>query len=254
MSDPTVFEHINVAVCIPSQGVWTSSLGSSLAIMAAEFMTWRPEGCKTKLLQVLTREGSMLVQQRHDLVLDALRSGATHLLFLDADMVFPKHLLQRFISHDKDIVGANCTTRRWPIEPIAADMGGVKLDSRGRRGIEQVQQVGLAVVLIKRKVLEALRPPMFMMDWIPTTQSYCGEDIYFTQLAQDAGFEVWVDHDISKQVYHTGPMSFGHDLMALGPQVAAVIDRRQAMKDEHHLATLKQLGAKLRGLSAVGKS
>jgi len=241
MSENTGFEHLNVVVCVPSTGVWASSFGHALTIMAADFMTWRPPGCKSKFIQVFTQDSSMLVQSRHDLVKNALAAGATHVLFMDSDMVFPKETLQRLLEADKDIIGVNCTTRGWPVTHIAHDHQQEIVDSRGKTGLEKVQQVGLAVMLIKAGVLKSLRPPMFMMEWVPDTRSYCGEDIYFCQLAQDAGYDIWIDHDLSQQVLHVGHMAFGPDLMRIGPEVKALMEARGKAKTENHRAELRKL-------------
>lgn len=239
----TKFEHLNVAVCVPSGGYWVSGFGHSLAMMVADFMLWRPEGAKSKYLQILTQDGSMLVQSRHDLVKNAIRHDATHVLFLDSDMVFPKDLLRNMLLRDKDILALNCTTRAWPVRHIAHDHMQDLIDSRGKTGLQKVQQIGLAVMLIRIDVLKKLRPPMFMMEWVPDTGSYCGEDIYFCQLAQEAGFDVWIDHDLSQKVLHVGKMAYGQDLMRIGPEVAAIIDERAMEVGETHREELRQVRA-----------
>lgn len=241
MSESTGFEHLNVVICVPSTGTWVSAFGHALAVMTADFMTWRPSGCKSKFIQIFTQDSSMLVQSRQDLVKSALGAGATHVLFLDSDMVFPKDLLQRLLEDGKDIVGVNCTTRGWPVAHIAYDFMQDLVDSRQRVGLEKVQQVGLAVMLIRAEVLRRLRPPLFMMEWVPDTRSFCGEDIYFCQLAQEAGFDVWVDHDLSKKVLHVGTMAFGPDLMRIGPEVKALLDARAQERKEGHKAELRKI-------------
>jgi hypothetical protein len=40
---------------------------------------------------------------------------------------------------------------------------------------------------------------------------FVGEDIYFCKLAQAHGFKVYIDHDLSKEVRHTGTMDFTHE-------------------------------------------
>lgn len=241
MPGDTKFEHLNVVVCIPSTGTWVSAFGHAFAMMVADFMTWRPEGCKSKFIQILTQDSSMLVQSRHDLVKTALKYDATHVLFLDCDMVFPKDLLRRLLEADKDIVGLNCTTRGFPLTHIAHDFMQELIDSRGRTGLEKVQQVGLAVMLIRADVLRRLRPPLFMMEWIPDTGAYCGEDIYFCQLAQEAGFDIWVDHDLSQNILHVGKLAYGQDLMRIAPEIAAVVEARGEARNTTHRAELKKL-------------
>jgi len=78
---------------------------------------------------LMTSQGSMLVQQRHSLVERALRQNPTHILFIDSDMEFPADTLNRLLAADKDIVGANCTTRAMPPEPTAHDLSGERISS-----------------------------------------------------------------------------------------------------------------------------
>jgi hypothetical protein len=209
-----MLEKVNVVVCVPSTGTWKAGFGHALAMLFSEFMLWRVPELKSKKLQLMSKSGSMLVQLRHDLVRESIRVGATHILFLDSDMLFPKELLGRLLEHRKDIVGVNCTTRAFPLSQIAHDLvKGEIIDSVGKQGLEKVQHVGLAVMLIRTEVFRALRPPMFLMDWIPEAKAYCGEDVYFCQLAQAAGFDVWIDHALTPEIFHIGDLAYGVDLL-----------------------------------------
>ena len=77
-----------------------------------------------------------------------------------------------------------------------------------------MQQAGLAVCLIRAEVFKQLRPPFFSMEWIPEYQAYCGEDVYFSQYAQEVlGTKVWVDHTVSRDIKHIGTMAYGHDMV-----------------------------------------
>jgi hypothetical protein len=152
----------------------------------------------------------MLVRNRHDLVKAAMKAGATHILFLDSDMKFPKDLISRMILQDQTILAANATQRRLPIKPVAHDFEGQLIDSSTRSGLEEVRQVGCAVMMIKREFFESVSPPYFLMDWTPDAQSYSGEDIYFCAVAQEAGYKVMIDHDLSREIEHVGFYSFGY--------------------------------------------
>ncbi len=48
-----------------------------------------------------------------------LEIKADYLLFVDADMRFPKDTLKILMAHDKDIIGVNATTRSEPVKPTA---------------------------------------------------------------------------------------------------------------------------------------
>jgi hypothetical protein len=70
--------------------------------------------------------------------------------------------------------------------------------------------------MIKREFFETVQPPYFLMDWTPELQNYSGEDVYFCMVAQQAGFEILVDHDMSKEIEHVGTYSFGYKDLGFG--------------------------------------
>ena len=72
-----------------------------------------------------------------------------------------------------------------------------------------MQHVGLAVTLIEASAFMKLRPPLFLMDWIPDLNCYCGEDVYFCQKLSEAGVKLYVDHDVSQRIRHIGTQAFG---------------------------------------------
>jgi hypothetical protein len=152
----------------------------------------------------------MLCQNRQTMAQVALQGGASHIMFVDTDMIFPMNTLERLLKARKAFVAANCTTRAEPCVTVAHTLQGERLRSIGVAGLERVQHVGLAVALIRREVFEKTVPPHFLMDWIPQIKAYCGEDTYFCQKIQAAGFDCWVDHDLSHEVYHIGDREFGH--------------------------------------------
>ena len=164
----------------------------------------------------------MLVSNRHELVKKALKLGATHVLFLDSDMKFPKNLLRKMLMRKRPVLGANCTTRGFPVKWIAHDLEGREVDSSKKMGCQKVQHVGLAVMLLEAEVLKRLEPPLFMMEWIPEVGSYCGEDVYFCAKLQAAGQDIWIDHELSREIAHCGAMSFGYEMIELNPVVDEV--------------------------------
>lgn len=166
-------------------------------------------GASVQRLFLLTAESSMLSQSRQELVRKALQNGATHIMFIDSDMFFPPWTLQKLLEAKRSFVAANCTTRVEPVLATAHDFKNERIDSNGKSGLQQVQQVGLAISLIRKEVFDKIPPPHFLMDWIPDRKAYCGEDIYFTQLLQAHGFSTWIDHDLSLEIEHVGSRRYG---------------------------------------------
>jgi len=226
-------EDLNLCVAVPSMGSWKSKFGQSMAMMFAEYMSWKPEGVKTKLIHLINIESSMLVQNRHVAVVRALQRGATHVLFLDADIQFPKDLFKRMLDRDKDVVTADYTVRCLPINGVARDLEGNPVDPRKKAGMQKVRFAGLGCMMVKAEVLKKMRPPMFMMEWIPDHNGYCGEDVYFCQWLQELGYDIWLDHDISKTLRHWGDIGFSWDMAYLNEPYKKVMEKDEKLHKEH---------------------
>lgn len=204
-------KYVNLFVCIPSMGVWQSKFGHSLAMMTSYFSTIRVPGYDGQKLSIATVESSMLCANRENLVIHSLRGGATHILFLDCDLRFPKDTAHRLLSHGKDFICGGYPTRSDPPRPIACDWNGKKINSAEKSGIELIQHAGFGCVLINTDRIKELHPPLFMMDWIPALKSYCGEDVYFSQKMAEIGVDLWIDHDLSKELGHVGSNTYTFD-------------------------------------------
>jgi hypothetical protein len=89
-------------------------------------------------------------------------------------------------------------------DSTAVGYDGKKINSLDRKGIEKIQHAGFGVCLIKLDVVKKLRPPLFLMDFIPALGTQCGEDVYFSQKMAEIGVDLWVDHDLSKELGHVG--------------------------------------------------
>jgi hypothetical protein len=206
-----MIDHIHVCVCVPNTGEWKNETAKSVALMFSYFAQNRVGKAKSQRLSLLTAEGSMLSQSRQNLVQKSLKAGCTHIMFVDSDMEFPMNTLNKLLERDKPFVALNATTRTEPALPVAHDLEGNRLSSKGKKGLEKVQHVGLAVALIGREVFARMEPPLFLMDWIPDRNAYCGEDVYFCSYAQSLGYDLWVDHDLSQSVGHVGKKVYGYD-------------------------------------------
>jgi hypothetical protein len=155
---------------------------------------------------------SLLLQNRHNLVRAAQARHATHILWLDDDMAVPSDALARLLRHDKKIVGANYTTRKFPVLPLAVKEGR-RVSSAGKSGLEEVTSAGLGLMLVDMEVFDRIEPPWFMLGWSKKADEYVGEDVWFCLAAKKAGYPVYVDHDLSLQVGHYGTVEFGFDMV-----------------------------------------
>jgi GT2 family glycosyltransferase len=165
-------------------------------------------------LFLLQSQGTLIVNQRTELIKNALEEDVTHLLFIDTDMRFPMATLERLLAHDKDIVAVNYPTRKFPIQPVAFanDQTNDRVfTEKDSTGLESVASVGMGIMLIKASIFDKIKLPYFMIGFSAAHQEYTGEDIFFCRKVRAAGYEVFIDHDLSKEVKHTGAIDFEHE-------------------------------------------
>jgi hypothetical protein len=170
----------------------------------------------TDAISLKIMQGTIIQNQRADLCLDAMREGCSHILFIDSDMTFPQDMVQRLLKHDVDIVAANCARRRMPTGPTAQnyDENGVRqlvYTMPDSTGLEEVGSIGTGIMLIKKEVFQNMSEPWFDMPWQTGKRGYMGEDVFFCKKAQELGFKVYIDHDVSKEIGHIGTFEFKHD-------------------------------------------
>ena len=89
-------KEAKVLVAVPSQSTWEADFGMSLVALVASSVN-PPANYDELSLGVDNTKGSILPQIRERLVLKALEMEATHILFLDSDMVFPNWTLHRLL-------------------------------------------------------------------------------------------------------------------------------------------------------------
>jgi len=211
-----------IAVCTPARDMVHTMYSYDLVNMVAYHTLNTNDAVSLKISQ-----GTLIANQRAELSLDAMRESCTHILFIDSDMRFPQDMIGRLLKHDLDIVATNCARRRMPTGPTAQlykENGERELvwTMPESTGLQEVGSVGMGVMLIKANVFEALAEPWFETPWRVDKRGYIGEDVYFCQKAAAAGFKIWIDHDVSKEIGHIGTFEFKHDHTWVMKEIEAV--------------------------------
>jgi cellulose synthase/poly-beta-1,6-N-acetylglucosamine synthase-like glycosyltransferase len=202
---------MRIAICIPARGQMEVATAFDLVAMCAYTIKTTKHD-----IDLFTSAGTLIFDQRNSLVKTALEIKADYLLFVDADMRFPKDTLKILMAHDKDIIGVNATTRSEPVKPTAKNfivnedqsVDWLPIYSNARSGIEKADGIGCGVMLVKTKVFKEMEEPYFYFEQLGNNK-ILGEDIYFCIKAKDAGFDTWVDHDLSKGIRHIGQYVYG---------------------------------------------
>ena len=195
-----------VSVCVPCRDVVDSGFAFDLARCVAAHTA----ATRDRVL-LFQNQGTLIVNQRQELAQASLDVGATHILFIDADMRFPKDAIFRLLQRYEAIVAVNYSTRKLPLQPVA-----FRDDTTTERvyteqddtGLESVAAIGMGLMLIKAEVFQKMPKPWFFVPY--QNGIYTGEDIFFCRTAREFGFEVLLDHDLSKEVRHIGAFEFSN--------------------------------------------
>jgi len=178
---------MRVLLCIPYTGYIAPQAAYSLIPMVCQA---RNRGISVDMLPI----GLSLVYTAREAAVKAFLEGPYDaLLFVDSDMVVPVDMLARLVDADKDIVSALAFKRTPGYEPcIFSECNEQEatfyLDYP--KGLIEIEGVGMACTLIKRRVFEAVPEPWFF------PHKTLGEDLSFCVRARAAEFKIFCDTEL----------------------------------------------------------
>ena len=113
---------------------------------------------KTVDCELLLNLGTVIPQQRNDLIVQALDKKCSHILWLDSDMHLPESTALQLLKHDKEIVAASYSTRMPPYQSVAfTDTNNFKNRLTATEGLHKVWAVGMGCMMVNTKVLRISR-------------------------------------------------------------------------------------------------
>jgi hypothetical protein len=155
---------------------------------------------------IVNAKSSLIMVGRNQCVEAARLVKATHALFLDSDIVFPADTLTRLLAHDKDIVGGLYIQRTPPHHPLGVTYEGKH--EAVTSGLRRMKIMPAGCLLLRLSIFDKLAKPWF--NTRAEGEKIMGEDYYFCERASDAGFEIWCDGDLSREIGHIGQKTFVH--------------------------------------------
>ena len=201
----------SVMIAVPAMEMVNAEFAQHLAMSCANLVA---HGIR---INMAFNIGSVITIARRNLVDIFLKSDFDHIFWVDSDMKFPIDAPIRLLARNKDIVGANYRRRRFP-NPNFTGMSG----SAGKftefkttdnsPAMELIDVLPHGLVMVKRAVYEKVAQPHYIQEFIPDLNLEIGEDIYFCQKAIAAGYEVWCDQELSREVSHIGIFHFNYNL------------------------------------------
>lgn len=157
------------------------------------------------VLDFLLIQSCDVASNRMWLAKQAVEKGATHLLFVDSDMLFPPSALATLLARDKDIIGVEYNKRQFPLQTVTAYMPDVE---KSETEPFKVGIAGTGLMLIKTDVFkdEKMDKNWFSFGRNAEGKNVIGEDGWFCNTAREAGYDVWVDPTI--KVFHLGEYGY----------------------------------------------
>jgi len=179
----------NVWVSILNQGVIRPELSNVLLRMSSD-------GRYSLHFNYPNRRPEMF--NRNIIVNEFLDSGYEYLLMIDADVV-PKSNPLNLVELDKDII--NFAVPQWTdgdmywVAMDKVDDGWKALPVNRRKGLQEVDATGCAVLLVHRRVFEKMKQPYFEEKYDEKMTNVISLDYDFCEKAKKIGFKVWVHFD-----------------------------------------------------------
>jgi hypothetical protein len=201
----------SVMIAVPAMEMVNAEFAQHLAMSAANMVA---HGIK---INCAFNIGSVITIARRNLTDIFLKSDFDYIFWVDSDMKFPIDAPLRLLSRQKPIVGANYRRRRFPNPNFTGMKGSSGNFSEFKTedsspDMELIDVLPHGLVMVHRSVYEKIPQPHYLQEYIPELNLEIGEDIYFCQQAQKAGYEIWCDQALSKEVAHIGIFHFNYNL------------------------------------------
>lgn len=200
----TDYGDIRLAVCIPARDQMHT---------VTSYCLYNLSNVLTKLgidNKLFLSHGTLIINQRHELVLAAREWGATHIMFIDSDIEFTPDCVIRLIDRNLPVVAAAYSKR---VEPFIVTAWHKIYDWNSHvqnfdEDLITCEAVAMGFMLIETEVFDQLDLPWFVIGW---HNQYVGEDIEFCRMLLDKGIDVHLDLYVTKQLGHLGTKNFKVD-------------------------------------------
>lgn len=206
----------NVAILTPTTGICRMGYAQSLARLVSYFAQVRIfDDCPTQTLVTDAVEGSGIAENYENMIiryLDDKETHWTHFLSIEDDMIFSPDNLHRLAKHKLPIVGGNYSTNKGSVLRFtASNINGRVVTYKESKGLEEVDQLPQGFTLVAREVYEKMPHPWYLMGYNMGSGNYIYQDGYFSEQARTLGYKLYVDHDVSKLLWHIGTKAYSYE-------------------------------------------
>lgn len=188
---------------MPAQGAVKSKTSLCLAELCLKY--------GHRVTAVWTLDGTYLHRMREKLMKAAVDSDATHLMFIDSDVIFPPDGMEQLLRQQKTVIGGtyrlkNPTQKIAAHKPLGTEYGPgreMKL-SDTPKGTHEVRAIPTGFMLVDLNAVRNIPQPWF--DFSPNDDSFMGEDVWFCEKLREHGHQIFLDPTIP--IGHLGDIVF----------------------------------------------
>jgi hypothetical protein len=193
---------MKIAIVIPSGAMVHADFAMSLVTL----VSYTNSVSRHYSIALINPKSSLVQKGRWDGVCQALNLGVDKILFIDSDQTFPPQALIQLLKHKEYIVGATCRLRQEEVEYTARNTSGERIDFSNLTGLHRVATNGFPFCLIDAEVFKNTPEPWFNTffggsSWVSEDESFCHD-------AAIAGYDIWVDADLTKLIGHIGTKNY----------------------------------------------
>jgi hypothetical protein len=209
----------SIMIACPSMEMVNAEFAQHLAMAAANMVA---HGIK---INCAFNIGSVITIARRNLADIFMKSDFDYIWWVDSDMKFPIDAPIRLLKRNVPVVGCNYRRRRFP-NPNFTGMTGtpgkfVEFQTTDTSpAMEEIDVLPHGCVLVHRSVYEKITGPYYLQEFVPELNLEIGEDIFFCQQVKKAGFEIWCDQELSREISHIGIFHFNYNLSVEQPPKA----------------------------------
>ncbi len=245
---PEAERAVLVAICSNERSIYRQTAKSLLDVVAS-----LPDACKAHGYQdfqhLWVDQYPSVAAMRDYTLMAATVMGASHVLFLDADMTWPKEMAGTMLAHHSvGMVSGVYHLKQWPYWPILLDrpfIDAEKLTTEYHyapqtldgEGLQPVSLIGMGCALVPMKVTRAFPRPWFEYVLDNVGLPAITEDVAFCARARAVGCPVWVDPSV--QCGHIGQQVITAPWFRRAQcEMALLAQKRESGEDVHRFDQL----------------
>ena len=153
---------------------------------------------KHEIIPLTSTRGYNTAENRNYIATQAVKTGCTHWMLIDDDMIYEPDTINKLLAHNKDLVGGMYLTK-YEKQDWVLEANEIKDE------LFECKAIGGGVLLVKTAVFKNIKQPWFGYKWRGGMVEM-SNDWFFCEKAREAGYKIWCDPEVKAK--HLGIKKF----------------------------------------------